>query len=91
VVELAVKADDCTTPLASVESVSVFVLLLAKLPLAPEAGARNVTDAPLTGLLSLSTTVTVNAVPKAVPTAALCVAPAVAVIPAGDPAVFVRL
>jgi hypothetical protein len=41
-----------------VETVDVFVPLSAKMPLAPEAGAINVTSAPLTGLPELSTTYT---------------------------------
>ncbi len=43
----AVKVDDVATPEESVKTVSVFELLLAKVPLAPEAGAVNVTLIPL--------------------------------------------
>jgi hypothetical protein len=52
------------------------------------AGAVNVTIMPLTGLLSLSTTVACRAVPKAVETEALCVPPLVALIPAATPEEF---
>jgi hypothetical protein len=68
-------------------SVSVFVLLL-KAPLAPVAGAVKVTETPPIGLPSLSTTVACSAVAKAVLITADCVAPAVALIAAGLPAVF---
>ena len=91
VVPFAVKADAVATPLVPVESVSVVFPLVANVPLAPVAGAVNVTITPLTGLLSLSTTVACRDVPKAVETAPLCVPPLVALIPAGVPAEFDRL
>jgi len=89
-VAFAVKVDAVATPLEFVLSVSVFAPLL-KAPLAPEAGAVKVTETPLTGLPSLSLTVASSAVPKAVPTVADCVAPALAVIDAGLAAVLERL
>ena len=59
----------------------------AKLPPAPlPEGAVKVTLAPLTGAALLSVTVTLSAVPKAVPTVALCgVVPPLAVMLLGGP------
>jgi len=82
VVVFAVNVDDVATPVELVVSVSVAVPL-AKVPLAPLLGAVNVTDTPLTGLPLLFVTVADSAVPKAAPTVALCVAPAVAAMAAG--------
>jgi hypothetical protein len=65
--------------------------VVAKVPLAPDAGAVNVTDAPLTGFESLSTTVATRGAANAAPTTALCPDPLVGVIDAAAPAVLVRL
>jgi hypothetical protein len=82
-----VKVEAVATPLEFVLSVSVMVPLL-KAPLAPVAGAVKMTETPLMGLPSLSATVACSAVAKAAPMMADCVAPAVALIDAGLPAVF---
>jgi hypothetical protein len=74
----AVKTDEVATPLESVVSVSVEVPVVAKVPLAPDNGAENVTVAPLTGF-EPAITVTCRFA-YAVPTTALCGVPAVAVI-----------
>jgi len=60
-------------------------------PLAPLVGAAKVTVAPLTGLLFESLTVAWSAVAKAVPMAALCGVPPVALMERTAGAVFVRL
>jgi hypothetical protein len=60
-------------------------------PLAPLAGAVNVTVTPLTGFPALSVTVACSAAANAVPSAALCEFPADAVMLAAAPAVFVKL
>jgi len=86
VVELAVIAEDVATPLALVTA----VLPLAKVTLAPELGTAKVTVTPLTGLFPESFTVTCSADPNAVLMTALCGVPAVAVMDAGVPTVFVR-
>jgi len=86
-IAFAVNVEAVAIPLVFVLSVSLLVPLL-KAPLAPVAGAVNVTETPLTGLPSLSMTVACSAVAKAAPTIADCVAPAVALIDAGLPAVF---
>jgi hypothetical protein len=77
------------TPEALVATVIVIVELL-KSPLAPLAGAVNVTLTPDTGLLLPSFTVTASGFANAVPTVADCgVVPAFAVIEPGVPAVLV--
>jgi len=86
VVELAVIAEDVATPLALVTA----VFPLTKVALAPEPGTAKVTVIPLTGLFPASFTVTWSADPNAVLITALCGVPAVAVIDAGVPTVFVR-
>jgi hypothetical protein len=86
----AVNAVAVATPLAFVVAFVVFVPF-ANVPLAPLAGAVNVTVAFGTRLPPESLTVACNNVAKAVVTAALCEAPAVAVIVAGGPVRFVRL
>ena len=73
---MAVNTVDVAIPLAFV----VAVLLPAKLPLAPVAGAVNVTVTPCTGLPPLSFTVATSAAANAVLIAALCGVPLVAVI-----------
>src|SRR5208282_722076 len=77
-------------PLASVVSVSVAVPFV-NLPLAPIAGAVNVTDAPLTGYWLLSTTVATSGAANAVLMVASCRDPLVAEMDAGGPDVFIRL
>jgi hypothetical protein len=83
---LAVKIAAVATPEAFV--VAVFTPP-AKVPLAPLAGAANVTVTPLTGLLEASFTVACKFVANAVLTAALCGVPAVAVMLAGGLATLV--
>jgi hypothetical protein len=61
------------------------------MPLANDAGAVNVTIAPLTGFWPLSTTVATSGTANAALIAALCGVPLVAAIAAGAPVVFVRL
>ena len=84
---MAVNTADVATPLAFV--VTVFTPP-AKLPLAPVAGAVNVTVTPCTGLPPLSFTVATSAAANAVLMAALCGVPLVAVIDAAVPAVLVN-
>src|SRR5262249_48225736 len=67
----------------------VTVALAAKVPEAPEPGAANVTDAPATGLPKASATLACKAVANAVLIVALCGVPALALMPAAAPAVFV--
>jgi hypothetical protein len=86
----AVKVGEVATPEALVCTVAT-VPLPAKVPLAPVAGAVNVTLTPEIGLLFASVTVATNALRKAWPTCALWPPPDVAVIVAGEPAVFVKL
>ena len=84
---MAVNAGAVATPL-------LFVVTIAdppNVPLAPVPGAAKVTLTPLTGLLLASFTVACSAVANAVPIAALCGVPAVAVTPAAGPGLFVRL
>jgi hypothetical protein len=89
VVEFAVNGADAT-PDAFVATIIVAVLLL-KIPDAPAPGAVNVTFTPDTGLLRESFTVTARALAKAVLTAVDCgVVPALAVMDAAAPTVFVR-
>jgi hypothetical protein len=81
-----------TEALPFVSVVAVVVLVpLAKVPLAPVAGAVNVTVAPLIGFESLSANVATNAFKNAVLTVVLCGVPPVAVSEAAAPATFVRL
>jgi hypothetical protein len=87
----AVKVDEVATPLALVVSVSVTLEFDANVPLAPLAGAVNVTDTPVTGFELLSTTVATSGAPNAVLIVALCSEPPVAVIDAGGPDVLFRL
>jgi hypothetical protein len=83
-----VNVAEVATPLALV--VAVFTPP-AKVPLAPVAGAVNVTTTPFTGFEPPSSTVATSGAAKAVPTGALCGVPLVAAIDAAAPAVFVRL
>jgi hypothetical protein len=85
-VELAVNTADVATPLAFV--VAVFTPP-ANVPLAPLAGALNVTTTPLTGLFPASLTVATRGAANAVLIVALCGVPLVAVTLAAAPAVFV--
>jgi hypothetical protein len=84
-VALAVNAGAVATPLALV----VTVGLPANVPEAPAPGAANVTLTPATGLDDASRTSALRAVVNAMLTVVLCGVPAVAVILAGAPAVFV--
>jgi hypothetical protein len=86
-----VNVEEVATPLASVVSVSVAGGFDANVPLAPDAGAVNVTDAPLTGYWLLSRTVATSGAANAVLMVASCSDPLVEVIDAGGPDVFVRL
>jgi hypothetical protein len=86
---LAVNAGAVAIPLAFVVAVAAATPL--NVPLAPLAGAVNVTVAPLTGLPPASITVACSAVPNAVLTVALCGVPALAAILAATPALFARL
>jgi hypothetical protein len=90
VVALAVKVDDVATPLALVVSVSVVVEFEVNTPLAPVAGAVNVTAAPVTGFELLSKTVATRGAPNAVLISATCSDPLVAAMDAAGPDVFVR-
>lgn len=81
IIPLAVKAGAVATPCAFV--VAVADAPEPKAPLAPEAGAVNVTVAPETGLLPESLTVAWRAVANAVFTGALWPPPAVAAMLAG--------
>jgi hypothetical protein len=74
---------DVATPEASVVAV---LTPPANVPLAPLAGAVNVTSTPLTRLLLASLTVTTSGAAKVVLTTALCGVPLVAVIADGGPA-----
>jgi hypothetical protein len=88
---LAAKADATATPVQSVVAVAVLVPVSEKVPLAPLAGAVNVTAAPGTGLLFASVTVTAGRIGKVRDVGAVCEAPAPAVIDAGTLALFVRV
>ena len=79
---LAVIVGAVATPLPLVVAVAV-VKPPVKVPLAPLAGAVNVTVRPLSRLLLASLTVAPRGVPKLVFTVALCEAPLVAVMLAG--------
>jgi hypothetical protein len=89
-VPFALNVVEVATPAALVVSVSVAVPF-ANVPLAPVAGAANVTSAPLTGFCPLSTTVATRGAAKAVLIGASCGVPLVARITAGPPVVLVRL
>ena len=86
-VALAVNVGAVATPLAFVVTIAVNPPFVppVNVPLAPLAGAVNVTEAPLTRFPPLSFTVACNAVAKAIVTGVLCGVPAVAVMLAGDP------
>jgi hypothetical protein len=86
-----VNTGEVATPLALVVAVVVFVLLSAKVPLAPLAGAVKVTTTPLTGCDPLSRTVATRGAENADSTVAVCGVPLVAVIVAGTAAALVRL
>ena len=76
--EFALKVEEDATPDAFVVVVNV-VKPPENVPLAPELGAINVTEAPLTGVLDASVTVTTSKLPNAVLITALCGVPLVAV------------
>jgi hypothetical protein len=73
-----VNVEDVATPSSLVKSVSVFVPF-AKVPLAPEAGAVNVTFSPLI-FAPLTVTVAVRGALNVLPFAALCDEPLLAAI-----------
>jgi len=83
-VPFAVNAGAVATPLAFVVTVAV-VEPPANVPLAPLAGAVNVTATPPSRLLLASFTVAASVVAKLVFTVALCGVPEVAVMLAGGP------
>lgn len=83
---MAVRTGAVATPKAFVVAV---LTPPAKVPLAPLAGAVNVTVTPLTGLLKESLTVACSWVANAVLIVALCGVPAVAETVAAAPAKFV--
>ena len=87
---LAVKVGEVATPEASVDTVTEAPPP-AKLPLAPLAGAENVTLAPLTGLPPESFTVATRGAAKAVLMVALWPPPLVTLIDAGGPTVLVAV
>lgn len=86
----AVKVGEVAMPEASVDTVTEAPPP-AKLPLAPLAGAVNVTLAPLTGLPPESFTVATRGAAKAELTVAVWPPPLVAVIEAGGPTVLVAV
>jgi hypothetical protein len=85
-----VNVEEVARPFTSVVSVSVAVSF-AKVPLAPDAGARNTTDTPSTGLESASTTNATSGNGNAVLNTANCGLPLDTEIAFAAPAVFVRL
>ena len=87
---LAVKTGAVATPLALVVACAVAPPP-ANVPLAPVAGAVNVTTAPLTRFPPLSFTVAWKAVANALVMAAFCGVPAVAVMLAAGPDRIVKL
>src|SRR6202166_3345708 len=90
VAALAVNVGDVATPLAFVVAVAEFVLVPAKVPLAPEAGAVKVTTTPLAGRPPVVTVATRGAA-KAVLIVVVCGVPLLATITSVAPAAFVRL
>ena len=84
---MAVKVGAAAIPVAFVTAVAVIDP--PKVPLAPLAGAVNVTVAPATGVFAEFFTVACRAVPKAVPAVALCGVPPVALTEIVSGAVFV--
>ena len=86
---LAVKAGAVATPLALVTTLAVADPL--NFPVAPLAGAVNVTVAPLTGLPPLSVTKACNGVANTVLIGAVCGVPPFAWVPATPPVVLVKL
>jgi hypothetical protein len=90
-VPFAVNAEAVARPAALVVAVVVLLTVLANVPLAPVAGARNVTIAFPTGFWPLSTTLATRRVPKVVLIPELCGVPLTAVIAAGAPVVLLRL
>ena len=86
---LAVKVEAVATPALFV--VAVVVADAPNRPLAPAAGAVNVTRAPATGVLKLSATLAAIAVGKAVPIVVVWDVPAEVAMLNAVPALFVRL
>ena len=89
-VALAVKVGDVAMPEEFVDTVTE-VPAPAKVPLAPLAGAANVTLAPLTGFPPESLTAATNGAANAAFTCALWLPPLVAVMDAGGPTVLVAV
>ena len=83
---MALKTGEVATP----DALVCTVAFPGNVPLAPEAGAVNVTLAPETRLPYASFTVATSGLLNALFTCALWPPPDVAVILAGEPAVFVR-
>ena len=86
----AVKADEVAAPDESVVVVKVMAPR-ANVPLAPLAGAVNVTDTPPTGLPPESLTVATSGAANGVLIGALWPSPPVAVIDAGGPTTLVTV
>jgi hypothetical protein len=86
---LAVNAAVATPPVTV--STVIVAVPFENVPLAPVAGAVNVTDAPTTGLLLASVTVACSGFVNAVPIRMFCGVPAVAAMFAGGRALLVRL
>ena len=86
-VALAINVGAVATPPASVCTDA----RLPNVPLAPKAGALNVTVTPAIKFPPASLTIAFKGVPNAALTAALCPEPCVAKTVAGAPAVFVKL
>ena len=87
-VEFAVNTGEVAIPLASVVAT---LWAPANVPLAPEAGAENVTWMPARGLAELSLTTTRRGLANAVLIATLCEEPSTILIEAGCAAVIFRL
>jgi hypothetical protein len=81
-VVLAVNDDEVATPLEFVITVSVAVEFETNMPLAPDAGAVNVTATPLAGDPPFVTVAT-SELANAVPTVVFCPPPLVAAITSG--------
>ena len=86
----AVNTDEVATPLASVVAVVTLLPVSAKVPLAPVAGAVNVTTKPEFGTPPVVTVAT-NGLVKAAVTTALCPDPLVTVIVSTGVAELVRV
>ena len=90
-VAVSTNAAAVAKPAALVIALVVSFPVLANVPLAPVAGAINVTIAFPTGFWPLSTTLATRRAAKVVLIPALCGVPVTAVITAGAPVVLLRL